>query len=502
MALTTREIDAKLLPATTLIDTAPQEGLDRLDEIVRKEHFAPEDMWRVWQCYSLLWYRLFDLRKSRAYAWQALTHPGGQPRLIQQVEYSDYLFSLHYIDDVNDAERRQLEQQYDMFAQNTEQFSHSPEHHRHEKIRVAYLAGAFQDSVLSAFTAQLLLAYDRSAFEVYAYQLSEKRDLYTDEVEHRVKNFRMYPRNVDYHDVARDIWRDEIDILFDLEVHAGGGRTMAVMCYRPAPVQVAGIGYMSSSGTKAVDYFLGDPYCDPPGLHEEDFAENILRMPHSHFCYTPSTRVLRANHDYHVHSPIVFGSFNNFFKLTDHMLKLWLRILRAVPGSRMLIKNSIPKLNALRMTRRRLLHLGFRPEEFELEDATADYLSRYQDVDILLDTYPYPGGGTTCDALYMGVPVVTRYGRRHGTRFGYSLLENIGLGELACKDDEEYVEKAIALAQDPVLLAALHEKIPQMMKASPVMDAAAYLRDLEAAYRSIFARWLQSQAGNGADASY
>lgn len=168
----------------------------------------------------------------------------------------------------------------------------------------------------------------------------------------------------------------------------------------------------------------------------------------------------------------------------------------------MLIKNSIPKLNALRMTRRRLLHLGFRPEEFELEDATADYLSRYQDVDILLDTYPYPGGGTTCDALYMGVPVVTRYGRRHGTRFGYSLLENIGLGELACKDDEEYVEKAIALAQDPVLLAALHEKIPQMMKASPVMDAAAYLRDLEAAYRSIFARWLQSQAGNGADASY
>ena len=502
MALTIQEIDAKLIPATKLLDTSPREGLDRLDEIVRQEHFAPEDMWRVWQCYSLLWYRLVHRKESRAYAWQGLTHPGGQPRIIQQVEYSDYLFFLHYTDDVSDEERRQLERQYDKFAQDTEQFSHPLVRHRHEKLRIAYIAGAFTDGVLSAFTAQLLMAYDRSAFEVYVYQLSEERDLYTDEVECRVKSLRMYARNVDYKDVARDIWNDEIDILFDLEVHGGGGRTMAVMCYRPAPVQVAGIGYMSSSGTKAIDYFLGDPYCDPPGLHEEDFAETILRLPHSHFCYTPSTRVLRANHDYHVHSPIVFGSFNNFWKLTDRMLKLWLRIVRAVPGSHILIKNSSHKMNALRMTRRRLLHLGFRPEEFELEDVTVEYLSRYQDVDILLDTYPYPGGGTTCDALYMGVPVLTLYGRRHGTRFGYSLLENIGLGELACKDDAEYVEKAVALAQDPALLAALHEKIPQMMKASPVMDAAAYLRDLEAAYQTIFARWSQSQAGNGVDASY
>ena len=489
MTMTLGEIDDRLVPAANLIETAPREALERLDDIVRREPFAPDDMWRVWECYSLIWYKLFDKQKSRAYAWQAITHPGGAPRIIQQIEYSDYLFFLHYFDDLSDDERRELEMLYDKFAQDAETFPHPLERHRHAKLRIGYIASAFADNVLSVFTAQLQMAYDRSAFEVYVYQLSETRDLYTDEVERQVKQLRMYPRNVDYRDVAQDIWDDEIDILFDLEVHSAGGRTMAVMCHRPAPVQVAGIGYMSSSGTKAVDYFLGDPYCDPPGLHEEDFAETILRMPHSHFCYTPSTRVLRAAKEYHVHSPIVFGSFNNFWKLTDHMLRLWLRIVRAVPGSHILIKNSSQKINAMRMTRRRLLHIGFRPEEFELEDVTAEYLSRYQDVDLLLDTYPYTGGGTTCDALYMGVPVVTRYGRRHGTRFSYSLLENIGLGELACQDDEEYVQKAVALARNPALLSALHARIPEMMKASPVMDARMYLHDIQTAYQDIFARW-------------
>ena len=501
--MTLGEIDARIAPVRALLDAhAPREALERLDDLVRQGLFAPDDMWRVWQCYSIIWYRMFDKEKSRAYAWLALTRPGSQPRIIQQIEYSDYLFFLHYFDDVTDAFRRELEQQYDRFAQACETFPHPLARHRHEKLRIGYLASAFKDSVLSLFTAQLFLAYDRSRFDVYAYQLSEDRDLYTDDVAAHVAGFRSSPRDADYAAVAQDIYRDEIDILFDLEVHGGGGRTMVVMCYRPAPVQVAGIGYMASSGTRAVDCFLGDPYCDPPGLHDEDFAEEILRLPHTHFCYTPSARAQRARRDYRAHQHVVFGSFNNFWKLTDHMLLLWQRILRAVPGSHLLLKNSSQKENALRMTRRRLLHLGFQPDEFTLEDVTADYLSRYQDVDIALDTYPYPGGGTTCDALYMGVPVITRYGRRHGTRFGFSLLENIGLGELACADDETYVAKAVALASDPARLARLHAEIPQMMQASPVMDAAAYVRDVEQAYSTIFARWQQAQAGNDAEVSY
>ena len=491
--MTLGEIDARIAPVRALLDAhAPREALERLDDLVRQGLFAPDDMWRVWQCYSIIWYRMFDKEKSRAYAWLALTRPGSQPRIIQQIEYSDYLFFLHYFDDVTDAFRRELEQQYDRFAQACETFPHPLARHRHEKLRIGYLASAFKDSVLSLFTAQLFLAYDRSRFDVYAYQLSEDRDLYTDDVAAHVAGFRSYPRDADYAAVAQDIYRDEIDILFDLEVHGGGGRTMVVMCYRPAPVQVAGIGYMASSGTRAVDCFLGDPYCDPPGLHDEDFAEEILRLPHTHFCYTPSARAQRARRDYRAHQHVVFGSFNNFWKLTDHMLLLWQRILRAVPGSHLLLKNSSQKENALRMTRRRLLHLGFQPDEFTLEDVTADYLSRYQDVDIALDTYPYPGGGTTFDALYMGVPVVTRYSARRNTRFGLSILRCVGLEQLAADSLEGYIERAVGLARDEDLLSALHRRLRSMLRASVAGDPLRYTRLFE---RKVLALWEEKQQG-------
>ena len=128
------------------------------------------------------------------------------------------------------------------------------------------------------------------------------------------------------------------------------------------------------------------------------------------------------------------------------------------------------------------------------EGVTGDYFDRYADVDILLDTYPYTGGGTTCDALICGVPVITKYGSRHGTRFSYSLLANLGLEELAAASDEEYVEKAVALAKDPELLAVLHEKIPELMKSSPVMDGAGYVRDVEAAYLRMWQAWQEKMA--------
>ncbi len=122
-----------------------------------------------------------------------------------------------------------------------------------------------------------------------------------------------------------------------------------------------------------------------------------------------------------------------------------------------------------------------------------DYLERYNDVDIALDTYPYTGGGTTCDALYMGVPVISRYGSRHGTRFGYSILMNVGLGELASPDDAGYIERAVQLAQDRELLQGLHDQLPQMLRHTPLMDAKGYVRALERLYKEIWQSWLRQQ---------
>lgn len=487
-------LDARYKPVLDLLDKhAPQQALDRLNRMIQELGYASDEEWRILQYYSRCYYALFDKQKCREYSWAALQHSEGQPFRIQQLEFSDYLFMLHYYPEVTDTEMRDLHFMYDRFTRAVEQYQHNLASHQHEKLRIGYLAVEFTDNVVSYFTIQLLMAYDRNAFEIYCYQLGEGRDLLTDELETQIKILRRYPRNGEFSRTAADIYADEIDILFDFDVHASGGRTMAVMSYRPAPVQIAGIGYMSTSGSSAVDYFLGDPHCDPAGLHDEDFREKIWRLPHSHFCYTPSARVLAVQKEYQVHTPIIFGSFNNFLKLNDEMLGAWLQIVRQVPGSKLLLKNSSHKNNALRVIERKLKNLGFKSEEYILEDATGDYLERYLDVDILLDTYPYTGGGTTCEALYMGVPVVARYGRRHGERFSYGILHNIGMGELACASLEEYIAKAVALARDKELLLSLHQKIPKMMKSSPLMDAAGYVQAVENMYRTIWAKWWTGQ---------
>ena len=496
-------IHEKLAPVLQLKERgALFEALDRLHAFVQSGALRADEIWRARYLESSLRYQLCDLKGALAASWAAIQSPLGQPLRIQQMEYSDHLFMLHYLPHVSDEVWKARQLGYDAFTRACRQFSHAPERHVHARLRIGYLAYVFRENVESYFTMPLLLGYDRSSFEVYCYQLQEERDLLTEEIEKHVTSFRTFAQNVPFSEVARDIYEDEIDILFDFDVHASGGRTMAVMCYRPAPVQVAGIGYMSTSGSSAVDYFLGDGYCDPPGLHDEDFCEEILRMRHSHFCYTPSERVRRIRRQYAPHTPVVFGSFNNFYKLTDEMLTLWLRIVRAVPGSHLLLKNSSHKAAALRVTRRRLLCLGFRAEEFTLEDADGTYLARYLDVDIALDPYPYTGGATTLEALYMGVPVVSRYGRRHGERFGYSILRNLGLEALCTDDTEAYVRIAVDLAHQPERLAWLHAELPARMQASPLMDGVAYVREMECHYKEIWRRYLARQAGNQAASSY
>ena len=496
-------MDEKLAPVLQLKERgALFEALDRLHALVQSGALRADEIWRARYLESSLRYQLCDLKGALAASWAAIQSPLGQPLRIQQMEYSDHLFMLHYLPHVSDEVWKARQLGYDAFTRACRQFSHAPERHVHARLRIGYLAYVFRENVESYFTMPLLLGYDRSSFEVYCYQLQEERDLLTEEIEKHVTSFRTFAQNVPFSEVARDIYEDEIDILFDFDVHASGGRTMAVMCYRPAPVQVAGIGYMSTSGSSAVDYFLGDGYCDPPGLHDEDFSEKILRMRYSHFCYTPSERVRRVKRQYAPHTPVVFGSFNNFYKLTDEMLTLWLRIVRAVPGSHLLLKNSSHKAAALRVTRRRLLRLGFRAEEFTLEDADGTYLARYLDVDIALDPYPYTGGATTLEALYMGVPVVSRYGRRHGERFGYSILRNLGLEALCTDDTEAYVRIAVDLAHQPERLARLHAELPARMQASPLMDGVAYVREMECHYKEIWRRYLARQAGNQAASSY
>ena len=220
-----------------------------------------------------------------------------------------------------------------------------------------------------------------------------------------------------------------------------------------------------------------------------------MRLPQTHLAFTPSERFREYEQIQRIpHEQPVFGSFNNFSKITDGMLVLWGEILRCVPKAHLLLKHTLPGMEPLSRMRARAERAGIDLARLELRPGSKDYLRDYLDVDIILDTYPYQGGGTTCEALFMGLPVVTTAGSRHGARFAVSLLKNVGLGELVAESPVAYVERAVGLANDAELLAALHTAIPGMMRASPLMDGARYVRAVEAAYEMIWERYLNEEA--------
>ena len=339
---------------------------------------------------------------------------------------------------------------------------------------------------------QLFAAYDRTHFEVYLYDIGTLQSEVTDWVAGMVDGYADLS-SCSPQEAARRIHTDEIDILFDLAGHSAGGKTLQIAAYKPAPIQISGIGYFDTTGLPAMDYVLGDPFVDPPGM-DALFTERILRLPKTHLCFTPSERFQPYEHLHRVpHDPVIFASFNNFAKITDGMLGLWAEILRRAPAARLLLKNTQPSEELLARMRIRAARAGADMDRLTLRPASKDYLRDYLEVDVVLDTHPYPGGGTTCEALFMGLPVVTMAGTRHGARFGAGLLHNVGLAELVAESPTAYVDCAVGLASDRELLAALHAAIPRMMRASPLMDGTGYVRAVEAAYKTVWERYLNEE---------
>ena len=465
-------------------------ALHRLQKMEQEDLFPMERRWELHELMGQILFLFADLKAALPHlklAWELpRTNHGARLAAL-----SNYLMYLHYIEGVTNEEMRAAHSSYAEMMGTLTQFSH--EKRRRKRIRVGYLSPNLTDHIVLNFVIQLFADYDRDRFEVYLYDIGDLQSEVTDWVAG------MADRYVDLsksppQKAAERIYADETDILFDLAGHSAGGKTLQVAAYKPAPVQLSGIGYFNTTGLPAMDYFLGDPFVDPPEM-DGLFVERILRLPQTHLCFTPSERFQpHENLKRTPHDPIVFGSFNNFAKITDEMLVLWGEILRAVPNARLLLKNVHPRKDALERMRQRAKRAGIDFARLELRPGSKDYLTDYLDVDIILDTFPYQGGGTTCEAFFMGLPVVTRAGRRHGARFGVSLLCNAGLGELVSESPEAYVERAAGLASDPELLAALHAAIPRMMRASPLMDGQGYVRAMEAAYEIIWERYINEEA--------
>ncbi|MBR0103526.1 MAG: hypothetical protein IJQ01_08525 [Selenomonadaceae bacterium] len=353
--------------------------------------------------------------------------------------------------------------------------------YEHKKIRVGFVSANFQWSVVMSWSWYFFNGtFDDKAFAIYCYSNVKEPDNVTELFRKVVKNWRDIYGLTD-EATAKLIRDDEIDILFDLDGHTQNNR-LRVAAYRPASVQIAGVGYMNSTGLDCFDYFLSDVYC---AGDESYFTEELIVLPHSHICYESPIKIepaaappcLRNNF-------VTFGSFNNFAKVTDSILIAWKKILDAVPDSRLLLKHKIfSNDDGREFVSERMKNFGFDLARVEMRGfSDHHYLVEYGDMDIALDTFPYTGGVTTCEALYMGVPVVSLYGDRHGTRFGLSLLSNIGIGELAVASYDDYVGWAVILASDWELLAILRKNLRVMMKKSPLMDSAGYIREVEQAF--------------------
>lgn len=411
--------------------------------------------------------------------------------------YSKYLFMRNYRY-LGAKDGRQKAEAYDeMQDVHPYVHEHTPRAPQ-KKLRIGYISPDFREHAVAYFLSPLLHHFDGERFMVFCYATG-RSDAVTERLRTRRVTWRdlrgRAPRKA-----ALLIAEDKIDILVDLSGHSQDN-ALPIMAYRPAPVQVSGIGYTNTTGLHGIDYFLSDEVCIPKGdlQAEAGFTERILRLPHSHLCYAPEAIRVMPEAGYEPpmrrNGYVTFGSFNNFAKATDEILLLWRGILESVRGSKLIIKGKICSIDSgVSFAKKRLSILNFDLTRVEFRPYSPDYLEQYRDIDIALDTAPYNGGLTTCEALYMGVPVISLRGRTHGARFAASILTNAGVRELIAENDINYVRRAVQLAETPKLLEAYHMGLRANMKRSPLMNVQGYMEELETAYQEIWENFCASSS--------
>lgn len=363
-----------------------------------------------------------------------------------------------------------------------------------KRLRVGYVSADLARHPVGFFLEGVLAAHDPAQVEVFCYSSRVVEDWLSEKLKASAHVWRSVSP-LGHAALTRRIRDDGIDILVDLSGHTGGNR-LPVFAAKPAPVQASWLGYFNTTGLSAMDYVLMDAITVPDG-GERWFAEEVVRLPGGRFCYTPPPYAPPpAPPPCLKRGSVTFGSFNNLSKVTDAVVGLWARVLHAVPGSRLVLKwRTLGQPSAVEDMRRRFAAEGIEASRLDLraESLHEAMLAEYADLDIALDPFPFCGGLTTCEALWMGVPVVTLPQARPVSRQTLGFLTTIGLGGLAAATPDDYVAIAASLAADPARLADLRAGLRDRMRASPLCDAPRFTRDLEAAYRRMWRRWCSGE---------
>jgi protein O-GlcNAc transferase len=357
-------------------------------------------------------------------------------------------------------------------------------------LRIGWLSGDLRRHSVAYFMEPLFEAHDPSRAQWIVYD----SNAHPDEVTARLRPLSqgwVQCAGLSDADLAKRIRDDRIDILVDLSGHTADSR-IAVLDLRPAPVQMTYLGYPTTTGMPTVDWRLTDSQIDPnDGLSEQLSVERLLRFRHSMFCYRPDYQGLPGPSPWLQRQSITFGSFNNLAKVTSSSVRLWSAVLRAVPGSRLLLKAL--SLNAPSVQQRLndlfALH-GVGPDRLVFNPWQSDLVSHldlYNHIDIALDTYPYNGATTTCEALWMGVPVLTLRGRTHVSRMGASILTAAGLPEWVADDELAFVAMATKHAAEGRALSAMRAGLRARLLSSPLMNSAAQAADLQSLFDTAWA---------------
>ena len=429
----------------------PGAALEHLKTLLKSAKKSDE-----WKIHELVGAAFHDLCDAEGAA-QAYFNAAQTDTILrsQREHFSNYIFALHYLPQVDAGILSDAMKIYNSLYRDAETLP-AVEKISGEKISVAFIAPHFSDSSAARFYEPLLTEYDREKFFVTCWNLSEQEDDFTEKIRRSVDKFFDVSRT-SFEETALKIREVGTDILFDLGGHNEGGMTLQIAAYRPAKIQISGIGYFDTTGTDFIDFFFTDDFC--AATCRENFAEKIWTVENA-FAFCPNEKIFAARKNLQPvpHEKFTFGVLNNFMKINEDFLTCLRIILTESPESEIIFRDTTPLESRKNSLAEKIEIAGLPGDRVKIFCGENNFFSDYAKIDLILDTFPYPGGMMTALALYMGVPVLNLCGELHGNRLGADMLRIAGLDELICKTPDEYIDAAINFSREKNL-SALRKKI-------------------------------------------
>lgn len=411
--------------------------------------------------------------------------------------YSNFLYGINYLDSLNEGEIFEYHNSWsDQFLINENLPRKSIVEAKGRAIRVGFVSGDFRTHSVAYFFCSLLRGVDKRRMHIYCYSTNEREDEVTEQIKSLIVGWRHISHLSDQ-DATDLIKTDSLDILVDLSGHTSG-RRQSLFTLRPAPVQATWLGYPNTTGNRFIDYRITDDVADPIGVADSLHVEELIRLPTGFLCYQGDASLPVSDvPPMTVSNKITFGSFNNITKINNTVIRLWSRLLNEIEHSQLLIKSLVfEDASASNKFLEKFKRYGVDQDQLILIKYAPDYqghMALYNSVDVALDTFPYNGTTTTCEALWMGVPVLTLSHVSHRGRVSKSILSRVGLDDFSADSEQDYIDRARALINSPSSLIDLKRQLRSRMLDSVLTSSSQHAREMDNAFRHMMTLSLQRE---------